>query len=83
MARVLPVHVQPVETVAIEERDGAVDEALPGLRCQGHIGEPSGPRPPAHGNEYLQLRIALLEAVQDSVILRIATAAAATPPAAP
>src|SRR5207344_3270471 len=53
--------------------DSAVDETLPGLRRQGHVGEPSGPRPPAHGDEYFQLGITLLEVVQGPVILRIAS----------
>lgn len=33
---VLPVHVEAVEVVSSEVRDGAVDECLPGVPCRRH-----------------------------------------------
>ena len=56
LAGVLPVDVEAVELVALDEADGACDEARAGARGERRVGEAAGPGPAADRDEDLERR---------------------------
>ena len=68
-ARIFPVHVEAVEVVPAHEVDRALHEALPALTSVHGVGEAARPRPAAHGDEDLQVRVALAEGGEHAEVL--------------
>ncbi len=70
--RILPVDVKAVEVVAANEIDRAGHEHAPAVGRQRGVGEAARPRPAAHRDQHLQVRMGAPHAGQDLEVLGIA-----------
>ena len=70
--RILPVQVHPVQTVLRDEVHAAVGEPLPSDSRGRGVGEIPRVRPPAHGDDELQVGVLLPEFPQGGEVLFVA-----------